>query len=245
MKSTADYVRLELAGTTVDCALRFSETKKYIRRFISAEPAEADKAIGVSETAFQDWEKVGNGIDAFAEFCLLCQPCSEALMEMDRCVFHAFALRYRERAFLIAGGSGAGKSTHGSLLIEKYPEECSAINGDKPVLELVDDGVVVHPSPWNGKEGQHGAPATRLAGIFYLRRTDENAVKRLDGREAAICTFPMVFQSFENETVIHKAGAFTERILQRIPVFLFSSRDIEESSAMLYQAIKEAASDDV
>ena len=84
-----------------------------------------------------------------------------------------------------------------------------------------------------------------LAGIFFLHRTDADAVKRLTEREAAILAFSSVFQSFENETVIRKASAFTERIVQRVPTFLFSSQDITQSSALLYQAIKEAASDDV
>ena len=138
-----------------------------------------------------------------------------------------------------------GKSTQGKLLLDRYPEEFSAINGDKPILQVLDDQVVVHPSPWNGKEGLRGAPAAPLAGIFFLRRTEEDFIKRLSEKEMAICAFPMVFQSFENEAVIRKSAAMTERIVQRVPGYLFSSCEIEPSSELLYQAIREVAEHDI
>ena len=243
--SNYSFVRMELAGVPVDCALRFPDTKKYLRRFSSSEAADCASAVCVSERSFHDWERAGNAIDAFGEFCLLCQPCSEALMSSGCGVFHAFALRYRDRAFLISGGSGAGKSTHGSILLESYPQEFSVINGDKPVLELVNGRIVVHPSPWNGKEGLRGADAAPLAGIFFLRRSTENAVKPLSKGEMAVCAFPAVFQSFETEAVIRKAAAFTQEIVQRTSGYLFSSQDIAASSTLLYQAIREAVNDGI
>lgn len=245
MNSSFTRIHLKLGGVKVDFDLRFPETQHFLRRYLLAGEPTAPITVCVSDWAFRDWERAGNSIDAFGEFCLLCQPCSEALMDFGHCVFHAFALRYHDRAFLIAGGSGAGKSTHGKLLLEQHPEEFSVINGDKPVLEILDDRVIVHPSPWNGKEGLRGAEAAPLAGIFFLRRSDQNFVKPLTWKEAALCVFPMVFQSFENETVIRKTGAFTEQIIQRTSCFLLSSCDAVESSALICQAIKGAANDEL
>ena len=234
-------IRLSFAGAKVDCALRFTETEKYFRRFLCGAEESGAEPISVTKQAFRDWEKAGNTIDAFAEFCLLCQPVSEALMDSDHCVFHAFALRYKDQAFLIAGGSGSGKTTQGKYLLQNHPEEFSVINGDKPVLQYIDEKIIVHPSPWNGKEGLHGAEAAPLGGIFYLRRAEENMLRPAVERDAGIILFPMIFQSFENERIIRKAGVFTEKIVHSAPCFTFVSREVEESSALLYEAIKEVS----
>lgn len=228
-----------IADVSVNCCFRFPETAVYFRKYLQTGQIDEKKHVQVTETAFEDWKRAGNTIDAFAEFCLLCQPVSEILMNYDRCVFHAAALRFRNKAILIAGGSGAGKSTHCHLLLERYPDEFSVINGDKPVLECKESEIIVHPSPWNGKEGLHGADSAPLAALYILRRSEKNSVVRCSDQEAAIFSFPMIFQSFEDEKMIRKAAMITEELVKKSSCFIFNSMDIEESSAILYQSIRE------
>lgn len=232
--------RLVIGTVPIDCVFCFPETHFYFRKFLLEEDVWGKIPVAqVKETAYKDWEKSGHSVDGFGEFCLMCQPVSEALFAYNCCVFHAAAIRYKDKAILIAGASGAGKSTHCHMLLERYPDEFSVINGDKPVLEYMDHSIRVHPSPWNGKEGLHGAASAPLAGVFFLKRGKKNAIERCSDKEAAICAFPMVFQSFEKETVIREAGIITEKIVQSAPCYLFHSLDIEASSVLLYQAIKE------
>lgn len=231
--------QLIIADVPMNCCFRFTETAMYLKKYLKSGKTGVKHKAEVTETALKDWKRAGNTIDAFAEFCLLCQPVSEILMNYKCCVFHAAALRFRNKAILIAGGSGAGKSTHCHLLLERYPEEFSVINGDKPVLECKESEIFVHPSPWNGKEGLHGADPAPLAALFILKRSDRNSVEKCSDQEAAIFSFPMIFQSFEDEKVIRKAGMITEEIVKKSSCFIFNSIDIEESSAILYQSIRE------
>ena len=238
-------VSISLAGCGLMLELRYPEAARYFSRFSMSQEQADLPPVSVSELAFSDWASAGNAIDGFAEFCLACQPCSEALMESDRCVFHAAALRYRDRAFLLAARSGEGKSTHLRRLLEREAEGYSVINGDKPVLELRDGACWVHPSPWTGKEGYHGAASARLGGIFFVFRDQEDLVRPMTEKEASFFAYPNVFQSFRDETVIRRAGAFTEKLLKSAPSYLFKTNDIEASSALLHEAIKEAASHDL
>ncbi len=148
----------ELGGIPLGFSFQYADTSKYLRRFTTSSKNVADSQVSVSQQEFDDWAAAGNKIDAFAEFCLLCQQASKRLFDADRCIFHAAAIRWRGRAWLIAGGSGVGKSTQCRILLELWPDEFTIINGDKPVLECRKDGSVrVYPSPWNGKEGLGGA----------------------------------------------------------------------------------------
>lgn len=239
-KEYREVYPLLLSGVSVNCCCRFPDTAFYLRKFLDCKESGGQDFAKVSDTSFKDWKSAGNADSAFAEFCMLCQPVSELLLRYDRCVFHAAALRFRNKAILISGGSGAGKSTYCRLLLERYPTEFSVINGDKPILEYTGSEVVVHPSPWNGKEGLHGAEAAQLAALYILRRSDDNTIEKCSDKEAAIFSFPMIFQSFETEKVIRDAGKMTEKIVRGCTHFIFNTREIEESSSILYQSIRKA-----
>lgn len=230
-----------LGGIPLELRLRFPETARYFRKYLRTETWEQRDPVFVSDRAFSDWAGCGNAIDAFAEFCLLCQPVSEGLMGQGGCVFHGAALRCGDRAILLSGGSGAGKSTHVGRLLAGHGEDFSVINGDKPVLTLSDSGVTVHPSPWNGKEGLHGGESAPLAAIYFLHRCEEDGVESCTPRKAGAFAFPMVFQSFYDENVIRAAAAVTEKIITAAPCFLFHTHDIEASSQLLYRSIKEVS----
>ena len=230
---------LSLGGIPLALKLRYPDTAQYFRRYLSTGNEKITGTVSVPDRAFADWASAGNAMDAFGEFCLFCQSVSEALMDQGGCVFHAAALRFRDRAVLLAGGSGAGKSTHLRKLLEGHPGEFSVINGDKPVLRFSEEGVMVHPSPWNGKEGLRGAEAAPLAAIYFLNRTDKDEVEPCPPRKAGAFVFPMVFQSYFDEDVIRKAAAAAEKIVTAAPCFIFHTRDIDRSSALLYRSIEE------
>ena len=229
-----------LAGITIQFAYKFIDTKKYFGIITVPGKQITGQAIEVDNTAYSDWRQAGNEIDSFAEFCLLCMPTSEYLLQHDRCIFHAAAIRWRDRAWLIAAGSGVGKSTQVKALTESWPDEMSIINGDKPALEYKEDRLVwVHPSPWNGKEGWHGAEAAKLGGVFLLNRGEKNAVRELTPKQAAPGIFLSVFQSYRNEEMIRDAAAFSTKILNAVPVFLYTSNDVQGSIKLLYNTMKQ------
>ena len=229
-----------LAGQSLSYAFHFPETARYLRRYLTGEAsAPAEDAVRVSEWEFADWASVGNTIDDFAEFCLLCQQTSQRLLASDRCVFHAAAVRFRDRAWLIAAGSGVGKSTQCRNLMELDPEGITIINGDKPILEATADGVIVHPSPWNGKEGWHGAEAAPLAGLILLRRGDENAIRSLEPEEAVFRAFSSVFQSWQNEASLRLAAKMTEKIVRAAPIWMLTSAVIPDSTLLLYEIMQQ------
>ena len=187
-----------LAGIPVRYCFRYPETIRYFTdKPEKSKSRDNEPYITVSEQMLSAWAENGMLQGGYAEFCLSCMPVSEFLLSSDRCVFHAAAVRWRDRAYLISAGSGVGKSTQCKPLIEQWPKEFSVINVDKPILECRKDGsIFVHPSPWNGKEGWHGAEAAPLAGIIFLRRGEKNEIHSLQPSKAAALAFRAVFQSY-------------------------------------------------
>lgn len=236
-------IQISLGGVSLCCALRFPETAASFLDFITGHPS-ADPPVSLSDADWRFWEAQGQRPNPYLEYTTLTGNCSDALLAHDRCIFHAAALRFRGRAWLLCASSGVGKTTQLLTLQKLYPGEFSVICGDRPVLALEgEQGVFVYPSPWNGKEGFCGAEAAPLGGIICLVRSEENRVESISPRQAVIPVFLSLISDMETEAVIKSAARFADSLLNRVPVWLMRSRDIEPSASLLYETVfKEAAS---
>ena len=231
-----------MSGIKIKCNLQFQNTSGYLRTIIQDEFSDGAADCGeaaVSDLQFNEWVSAGNRRDAYGEFCLLCMPVSEILLKYRRCLFHAAAVSYKGKAWLIAAGSGVGKTTQCRHLMKMSADEISVINGDKPAIEVCDDGgSVVHPTPWNGKEGWHGAPAAPLSGIVFLRRGEENSLIPVTAEKAACSVFLSVFQNYTDEETIRIAASVAEQIAYSCPIWLLTTHTVPDSTELLYECIK-------
>ncbi len=184
------------------------------------------------------WRRNGAVPSAYLEYSSLTGSCSDVLLAYNRCAFHAVAVRYQGKAWLIAAGSGVGKTTQMRTLQELYPGEFSVISGDRPILDLLENGdVFVHPSPWNGKEEIGGADGAPLAGIVCLRRGEENIVERMSNRDAIIPVYQSVIQTGETENGIRLAGSFVDSLLTRVPAWRMVNQDVPDSTKLLFETV--------
>ena len=119
------------------------------------------------------------------------------------------------------------------------------ISGDDPALELRDGEIVVHPSPWNGKErfGDRSLSAP-LGGIVRLEQKQENTIYPLPVCDA----IPILFRQFmlrpDNETEILALSALVERILQYAPMWFFENRGDDASTILLRNTFSEGGRHD-
>ena len=226
----------------MDYAFEFNETASYLKDFLKKDTAISNKAdfIRVGDSEYDDWKALGNiKRNAFAEYSLLGCRTSEYLMDFNRFMFHAVAMRWHDHAWLITALPGIGKSTQYRNLQMMYPDEVSIINGDKPIVEIRDDGAFVHPSPWTGKERWQGAEGAPLGGIIFLKR-GENAIEPVSPKAVAVRTFFSINQSFDTGDVIQKAAKLAQQLLKSVPLWQLTNRGDLASSALIYETIKKS-----
>lgn len=109
----------------------------------------------------------------------------DALLPYGRILFHGAAILWRGRVWVFTANSGTGKTTQYMLWKLCFGSEIKILNGDKPLLEFREGGILVHPSPWRGKEGLGSLDAAPLGGIILLEQSEENRMRRLLPAEAA------------------------------------------------------------
>ena len=233
---SCDYT-MTLIGREIPCSFRFAETASLFGPWITG-PAKGNERFSVPQEDWDFWPTTGKPTDAEAEFSMFSAAASTALLSRKCCVVHAAAFRYRDRAWLIAGAPGVGKSTQIRNLLELRPGEFSVISGDRPILEAREDGsVTVHPSPWNGKEGWHGAEAAPLAGVIFLQRGEKNSVAPCSVPDAVIPLFTSLFHSGETEEILKLAASMATAVLTAAPAWNMTTFCVPDSTHLLYDTL--------
>ncbi len=108
--------------------------------------------------------------------------------ERGLAVVHSASLLYRERAWLFAGKSGTGKSTHTSLWRDAWG--VTLLNGDLNCLGEAKGRVWVYGLPWCGTSGISTPETYPLGGVVFLKQWRENQVQELAEAEK-VCLLAM------------------------------------------------------
>ncbi len=109
------------------------------------------------------------------ESIALYRKIADRIYEKDALVVHGAVVELDGAAYLFTAKSGVGKTTHARLWLSAFGERASILNGDKPLLRVIDGSVIAAGTPWRGKEG-YGAPRNApLRGIAFLERAPQNS----------------------------------------------------------------------
>ena len=97
--------------------------------------------------------------------------------------------------------------------------------------------ILVHPSPWNGKENWYGAPAAPLAGVILLERGEENKLCALSPWDAVIPLYTKLIQTTIDPELLVKAGKLEQRILNSVPVWRLVTEQVPASTQVLLESV--------
>lgn len=238
---------IRLLNHAFRCRLRFPETARYFQTVPEETAESSEEPITVPP---EDWEalaRAGTEPSPQIEYTILTPYFCDALLPHDCVILHGVALRWREHAYLICAQSGVGKSTQARFLQELRPGEFDVICGDRPILEFCQNppvgavigrpSVLVHPSPWNGKENWHGAPAASLAGLILLERGERNRLVSLQPREAALEMYPHFLQTGREAENLCRVAELETRLLSSVPIWRLSTNEVPASTKLLLEAV--------
>ena len=235
---------IRLAGVPVRFLCYSKEAVSFLRRYLpqkEVEEQEAEFTIDVRDMILEQAEMELVRENPLQEYSYLIEPASDALMSVDRCCIHGVAYIWKEKAWILSAPSGTGKSTQYRNLKELYNQEVFCLNGDKPCLEFLADGtIMVHDTPWRGKEGWGMAGAAfPLAGMFFLQQETYNEVQKRSFDAAIMPLYSQFFSSRNTENEIHNICRFENILLSNIPIRFFANKGDLNSTRLLYQAMEQ------
>lgn len=134
-------------------------------------------------------------------------------------VLHGSALAWRGHGVIFSANSGVGKSTHAGLWLERFEDEVTILNDDKPAIRFDGDRPVVWGTPWSGKTALNENRCAPLEAIVFLERGAENTIRRLDPVESMYRLTGQIGRPTYDEALGEQVVDFTRRLLECVPVY--------------------------
>ena len=177
---------MKIAGHTANITSLFESTPQYFRPYLTEDPAEFSVVVtkenidfeqaDLLEEAHRDGFRPRVFTDPFLERAAIQRAFAEFLFDYDILLFHGSAIAVDREGFVFTAHSGTGKSTHTRLWRQVFGDRAVMVNDDKPFLQLTQDGILLHGSPWSGKHGLDTNICVPLKGLCLLERGADNKI---------------------------------------------------------------------
>lgn len=212
---------IRIAQLNIGVRYRYPFTKEYLSPY--ATDGEPDFTV---EATDEDLKREAEFAEEpteneYLEYVAVYRKIAEILPEYNAAVFHGAVLDVDGKAYMICARSGVGKTTHIRLWEKAFSDRVSVLNGDKPVIRVIDGKVYACGTPYNGKEGM-GKPGTLvLSGIAFLMRGEENSYRRVTPSEALERFMGQMYISNLDRISALKTLRLADKILSEVPLYEF------------------------
>ena len=231
---------------SIDLKKRFreylSDSPEYIRIHVNPEDITFERDKGVQEDILEGL--LSRTLpEEYLEFVALQRKITEEFFSRNILLFHGSVIAVDNTAYLFTAKSGTGKSTHTRLWREVFGDRAVMVNDDKPFLQLTDDGVIAHGSPWNGKHRLGSNISVPLKAICILERSAENWIKPISPAQA----LPMLFQQSQrpqNPANMPKYMELIDRLANGVEFYRMGCNMDPEAALISYEAMSGDRKDD-
>lgn len=208
-------MKCRIAELNVEMINRGSHIRRIGERY-EADFSHPDILLSLSDEDIQ--KEVERGSGPFAETVAFSRKFGQALSRFDAFLMHAATFTVGDKCVALLAKSGTGKSTHMLLWKQLFGEDMEIINGDKPVVKIVDGKPVAYGTPWCGKEGFSANKGAVLTDLCFIRRSEENKVNLLPKNECLKFLLEQVVIPEGSENII-KLMELLDKMLQNCNVW--------------------------
>jgi len=148
---------------------------------------------------------------------------------------HAAAVEYNGGGIAVSAPAGTGKSTHCDLWVNNFGAEY--INGDSPILKIINDEIFILGSPWSGSAEVYKNVCIPLTAIVFIEQYRENIIEKLSPAEAFKKMMPRCFLSYQNRDMMSLAMDNIEAVIMRTDCYLLKCTPDLEAAELVRNAI--------
>ena len=224
---------IEIAGIPVGIESRYGSTRQLYRDYLTS------RAPWVTVSASEE-EMEAEGQTTPEENEQLCIYRKIALLMMDYNAFlmHAAVINIDGQGVVFTAESGTGKTTRVMLWKKAFGKRMKVVNGDKPILRFVNDGLFACGTPWRGKEHLGENTRVPMKAVCFLQRGEEVSLRRMDAREIMLRLFKQVLVP-SNPKLMGVFMNLMERFVKEVPFYLYTCNMYKEEPAKLWEQMKD------
>jgi hypothetical protein len=210
-----------LADLIIHVENRYDFLKNQCSQYEYGGSAPADFTIRVTDEDFCRERLASAGVEyspGYLESVCAYRKIALNLPMYDAMLLHASVIDCDGRGIGFLARSGVGKTTHVKLWLDLFPGRARILNGDKPVIRLINGKPYVSGTPWRGKEGFGYPGLASLSGIAFLERSKENSADAEKTESALIKFATQAHIPRSNSTRSAKALSLFDKILRSVPL---------------------------
>ena len=149
---------------------------------------------------------------------------------------HASTFVWNGQAFCVTGPSGSGKSTLTKNWLKAVPKSY-VLNGDRPIIQLIDGLPFACGAPWSGTENIFINENAPLRAIVEVKKHCLNRIQRLDPRRAYTLLLKRVSKPQWNGEATGAVIEIIAIIVSKIPVYRCYCQDTLTAGEFLGSAL--------
>lgn len=248
---------IEIAGLLVEIDNRYEDIKKRCEDYIVTPDRKPDIRAGLSDEVwgdvFETWESEKSNLPdlpdttdvparGVIEDCLLPSRIYPQLPQFDAAWLHACAVEVDGEGYAFTAPSGYGKTTQALLWLKYFGSRARIINGDNPIIRLMDGGCYICGTPFGGSEGYQYNTRVPLKGICYLKHSSENKIIRMEQDMA----FSQIMRENQNHRMVDNGNleammSIWGKIVEWVPIWLLHCNQSMEAVKVAYQGMRGAS----
>jgi hypothetical protein len=149
-------------------------------------------------------------------------------------LMHAAAIAGRDGALLVAGMSGAGKTTMSRAAAALGAH---VLSDERTITRPVGDGWVVGGTPWPGEGGFAENRSVPLRALILLEQASENALIPLSQARALALLYRCHFPPLWDARACERTLDHLERMVRAVPAFLYRNRKEPDAARLLLSQV--------
>ena len=188
--------KIDIAGIIINVENKYRFVENVCKDFI-VDSETFDFSVSVTNDEFENEKHINppSLSNGFIESVCIYRSIAKELPRYNAFVFHSASIEYSGNAYCFAAHSGIGKTTHAIFWKQRFGDAVSYINGDKPVLRIIDGTPYVCGTPWGGKEDFKSTRKAPLKAICFLERAETNSITSVSRHAALIKLLPQLYFS--------------------------------------------------
>lgn len=206
--------KIKIADLVVRIYNKYEFVKRQCAEYIVPDDTKMDFTVSASTEDINREREIAEGdfSNGYLESICIYRNICRRMPLFDGFLLHAAVAKVDGVAYAFTADSGVGKSTHLRLWKTLLGEKMSIINGDKPIIRVIDGKVFAYGTPWCGKEGFNSNDFAPLKAICFLERGEINKIKA--------CPSNAVLGKLLNQLIISDKPEIAEKLLDLLNITL-------------------------
>lgn len=176
--------------------------------------------------------------ESYLESLSIYREIARKILDYDAILMHAAVVEKDGIAYAFSAPSGTGKSTHTSLWLKAFGDSARIINGDKPLIRMIDGTLYIYGTPWCGKEGININTKSPLKAICFISQAKENKIFEIDKKRAVSKIFTQLLLP-ETESQSEKFFEMLNVIFDKVKFYSLGCNMDIEAALVAYEGMKQ------